>query len=101
MSLITKTPRWGKKENEKLKSLIEKGESRGGICTTNLRRDYVKDILERKFKERNNRPNAYDNFARMFCQKVQAYNVELTLRNARSKYLCSLILLLIIINVLG
>ena len=64
-----KKPRWGKAENEKLKVLVEKGESRGGINTKNLWRDCVKEVLETKFPEIKNGAKSYDNFSQTYRQK--------------------------------
>ena len=78
--------KWGKQHDARLKDLVRKGPSKGGITTKDTTRKYIREVLHKHFPDRLNiGKNPLDNFVRIFHNKIRTFKVGESYRGARSK----------------
>ena len=75
---INKTKSWGKPDDAKLYSLLK--QKKNGIDPHNLDIDYIKQVIQAHFPHR-----TYKNLSQLYRKKVRKYNVNESLKGARSK----------------
>ena len=70
---------WNEKYDEKLLRLLNKGPLRGGIDSNNLSKEYiVGTVIEKFFPDR-----VYTSFSGLYCNKVNQFRINKTLRGER------------------
>ena len=70
---------WNETYDEKLLKLLNKGPLRGGIDSNNLSKEYiVGTVIEKFFPDR-----VYTSFSRLYCNKVNQFRINKTLRGGR------------------
>ena len=75
---INKTKSWGKPDDAKLYSLLK--QKKNGIDPHNLDIDYIKQVIQAHFPH-----CTYKNLSQLYRKKVRKYNVNESLKGARSK----------------
>ena len=69
---------WNESYDAKLLSLLKKGPARG-IDPNNLSKDYIEDVVIGKYFQ----DRKYHSFRRLYCNKIQQYQVDGTLTGGR------------------